>query len=151
MALNLKRQTLGMAQLVVLSATLGITLPLVVLLIWPREIHDAYVDHFFGDTLQRNYGFRVGEIRLHGTEGEPIRWRVITEVTPGGWLDQAGVRPGDTPWDFHGGGIPLLYVWLRELDEDPVVSFPVINAYDYSAGHYKTRTITIRRRPRVGA
>jgi hypothetical protein len=135
---------LGPLQYALLVTTLLGTIPIVVWLVWFPDILDAYVEQAYGPALQEKYGFKVTEVTVTRSDGETFRRKVVTEIAPGGPLAQAGVRPGDSAWGYHRGGMPLFYSHLRELETKPEVTFPVSNVYDYAEGRSSKRDITVR-------
>jgi hypothetical protein len=62
------------------------------------SIYAFVVEQVLLPRLEKPFGFRGGRIVSTDTDPGVARYGIL-EVTPGGRLDRAGVRPGDVPVD----------------------------------------------------
>jgi hypothetical protein len=83
------------------ALVLGLCGIFVVLAIIPmRDISEA-LDHLDLKGYEQEFGFEVGLVPATAFNGPSEGWG-IASVTPGGWMDRAGVRSGDVVFERHG-------------------------------------------------
>jgi hypothetical protein len=135
---------LGFAQYVIVTVTLLVVLPVIVWLSVPGSIHTLYLEQVVAPRLQREFGFEVGLVHLGPRESERTSWQAIARVVPGGVLDRAGMRRGDTGClGVDTGGLGDIYAALELLKRETEVTVSLSNA---ATGRQPCRTVTIRRR-----
>ena len=98
--------------------------------------------------LQLEFGFQGSVMDLSVAPGITEPTYVITAVTPGGALAEAGFQTGDIPASFHGYGSCSLLGAL----EDSAAGRPgeVAVVRDWSAGASTWHRLTVAPRPRRG-
>jgi S1-C subfamily serine protease len=134
---------LGAAQYVVLAATLLVTIPVIVWFMVGDQIYSLYLEDIVGPRVRREFGFEVGWVQVEPTESETGRWHAVTKVVPGGILERAGVRRGDTGClGVDTGGIHDVYAALNALQRQAEVTISLSNV---AVGRQPCRTVTIRR------
>lgn len=137
---------LGWSQLAVMGAAL-LTLFIVLWILFAYDWYELYYREIVIPRLQTKYGFRVGHVTIvrGGTtfyDGDGVK-----SVEPAGKLALIGVRPGDAPFEYHGGGFTSMAYALETAERGGFASFDVVNAYDYAAGVDAFRTVYVH--PRV--
>ena len=80
--------------LLLLLITFGIAIAI------PQPLEAWYYRTQIGPGLERDLGFVAQNQKINPAFGEAAF--VITSVVPGGRFDQAGIKSGDLPFDFHG-------------------------------------------------
>ena len=83
------------------------------------------VEHILLPRFEADFGFRGGRVSVDHPEAPYPRYAIIG-VTPGGRLEQAGVRSGDVPVDYH-QGLVVFYVALRDVSEGKSGEFMVVS------------------------
>lgn len=76
-----------------------------------------------GRAIRDRFGFELGQITFPDGDRLTTIW-AFTKVVPGGPLDLAGVRPGDTVSGFHGRGAgrpEFVYRWLERSEGSEIV------------------------------
>ena len=134
---------LGPAQYAVPAATVLVILPVIVWIVVGDSIYWLYVEQVVAPRLRNRFGFEVGWVHVGPGEAGEGRWHTVTKVTPGGAMERAGVRRGDTGClGVDTGGIGDIYAALELLDRQPEVVVLLSNAAE---GRQPCRSVTIRR------
>ena len=137
---------LGWSQFAVVYAGLmGILAVLWV--ISPYDWQELYYREFAIPRLQTKYGFRCGHVKAVRSGTTYFEGAGIVSVDLDGEFARMGVRPGDAPFEYHGGGFTTMYDALETAARGGFAAFDVVNAYDSSAGMDGFRTIPVY--PRV--
>lgn len=113
----------------------------------PYEWQELYYREFVVPRLQTRYGFRYGPIRMVRDGTVFYEGKGIVNVVPGGRFSRIGVRAGDAPFEFHGGGFTAMNHALETAERGGFAAFDVVNADDWERGRESFRTIPVY--PRV--
>ena len=114
----------------VLFVFLMIVLPLTVWLALPGELSEFYLQAVWAPRLEREFGFKGGQVSYVGNDGRTYSSFGILSVAQGGRLDTAGFLPGDTIWEYHGRAILALYGGLREVQSGETATITVVRRSD---------------------
>jgi hypothetical protein len=120
--------TLDWPQFVVLVLGLCAILAIMAIILM-RDIGDALVRHDLKG-YEREFGFDLGLVPGSPASPPHERWWGIASVTPGGWMDRAGVRSGDVVFDRHGSGLGHLLWAIEQAASGQTACFVVIGADD---------------------
>ena len=118
----------------------------VVWIMFMPQWEELYVREVVVPQLELQYGFRVGPLTF-SRDGTSWDSDGIVRVTRDGELDRLGVRTGDVPFEFHGGGWTYFAHALAAYERNQPAEFDVVNAADWNAGRDRQafRTIQLRR------
>lgn len=134
---------LGAAQYVILAVTLLITIPVVGWFMLGDQIYSLYLEEVVAPRVRRDFAFEVGWVQVGPSESGKDRWHAVTKVAPGGMLERAGVRRGDTGClGIDTGGMNDVYAALDALERQAEVTVSLSNA---AVGRQPCRTVTVRR------
>lgn len=84
-----------------------------------------------------------------GAADDPVRWKQPPDIPRSHqrsvpWrFSQLGIRPGDVPFEFHGGGDIALHDALQAADRGSFSDVDVINAQDCSEAKQEFRTVAL--------
>jgi hypothetical protein len=120
--------TLDWPQFVVL--VLGLCAILVIMTIMlMRNIGDALI-RLDLKRYEREFGFEMGLVPGYPSGQPHDGWWGIASITPGGWMERAGVRSGDVVFDRHGSGLATLLWAIEQAAAGQTACFVVIGAED---------------------
>jgi hypothetical protein len=108
---------------------------------------ELYVWEVVVPQLERRYGFQVGPLTF-SRDGTSWESTGLVAVSPDGKLARLGVRTGDAPYAYHGGGWIFFAHALAAHERNRPAEFEVVNAGDWNAGlgRQAFRTIELRAR-----
>lgn len=137
---------LGWSQLALTACGIASVLCVIGIMFMP-QYEELYVRHVVVPQLERQYGFRVGTLTF-SRDGTTWETEGVVGIRPGSELDSLGVRNGDAPYAYHGGGWTAFASGLDAYERNRPAEFDVINANDWNAGHGRgaIRMITLVRR-----
>lgn len=111
------------------AAGVGIVVLSVSIVLSP-SLYAMVVEQALFPRYETTFGFRGGRGAVNGPKESNARYAIV-EVTPGGILDGAGLRPGDIPVDYH-NGVVAFYVALCEATRGNPAEFEVVSRDDPS-------------------
>lgn len=130
------------ARYIVLLAGIALIVPIALFSIWPWPY--AYVvEQFILPQYEEVFGFKGGPLSVG--DGGPTIYGIV-QVTPGGRLATAGVRPGDIPVEYH-GGLWAFYGALRAAEAGRTGEFMVISESDWDNAWRARRPIALEGLP----
>ena len=97
-----QRIRLGWSQLAITASGIAAVLCVVWIMFMPDYLN-LYVRHLVMPQLERQYGFRIDRLRF-SRDGAAWETEALTAISPGSELDRLGIRNGDAPYAYHGGG-----------------------------------------------
>lgn len=108
---------------------------------------ELYLSQVVLPQLERRYEFQRATVRFM-RDGSGWESTGIVGVVPGSELARLGVRDGDVPYAYHGGGWTYFAHALAAYERNRPAEFDVVHAQDWSAGRGReaARTIRVRRR-----
>lgn len=120
--------TLDWPQFVALVLGLcGILVVLAIILM--RDISEALL-HLDLKRYEQEFGFEVGLVPATAFNGPREGWWGIVSVTPGGWMDRAGVRSGDVVFERHGYSFGELHWAIEQAAAGETACFVVSGQED---------------------
>ena len=126
-----------------LAFVILIALPLVLSLVFSREIYNWYLREFVEPELEEALGFRGGEIDFPGRDDRTYRTYAVIAVRPGGMFEIAGVRPGDVPFGYVHGTRSGFIGHLNSY-RGATLTFRVINREQARDRDWEERLITVK-------
>lgn len=90
--------------------------------------------------LQARFGFEGRRATVNIDSGR-VAFYVIANVTPEGPLWRAGVRPGDRPAEYHGGGSCALLEAMEESVAGREAKFGIVRGGTPGSGEWLTFTL----------
>ena len=96
----------------------------------PYEWEELYYRHVVIHQLQTRYGFRLEQVRAVTEGGLTYHRQAIVDVLPGGEFFRLGLRAGDTPFQFHGGGFTMMHHALETAERGGFSAFDVVNIHE---------------------
>jgi len=119
-----------------------VLLPLVMALAFQDRLFQAYLVHFEGPELQKQFGFSASRTRI-GTGSGAVSYFAITGVQPDGRLYRAGFRAGDLPVGYEHGAESGFYEQLHWVRRGESALVKVVTAEDLARGEAAWRTLRI--------
>jgi len=123
--------TLGWRQWVALAAGLCMVAIAVTLMLERDVVETLYRLDVGG--YEQKLGFRIGRVKGFARGPAVAMWG-IASVTPGGIMDQAGLRSGDVVFSRHGYAFADLRWAIEEAERGRPACMVVINAESARAG-----------------
>jgi hypothetical protein len=136
--------TLGGTQFLAIVAFLGF-LGVAGLFVFSPQVYNLTCSHFEMPEYEKQFGFRLGRIRVLSERGTPYDITAIAEVQPGGVLARAGVRPGDVPKVHH--GIAEMCDALGAASQGSTGRLRLWRGDAIREGRYEEREVLVRLRP----
>lgn len=94
---------------------------------------ELYVRRVVVPHLELRYGFRVATLTF-SRDGNSWDADGIVDIRRGTELDRLGVRNGDVPIAYHGGGWVFFASALVAYERNRLAEFEVVNVTDWNAG-----------------
>ena len=110
--------------------TLLLFLLMLVGIVYGETLEAWYLREAVAPGLEREFGFSTVSVREKDCECSSL---VVSSITAGGIFDQAGVRIGDRPWDYHGREEITFYTRLPRAREEKV-SLPFVRPSNGPSG-----------------
>jgi hypothetical protein len=119
---------LGWPQLAVVVAGVVLILGVAAVFAYP-ELYVRYIQMVGIREFEAQYEFRSGDVLVKQV-GQQTRteWGIVW-VAPAGTFARLGVRPGDIPFEYH-GGVRDMYFALQQASVGEASSFQVYTAAD---------------------
>jgi len=136
--------TLRGTHFLAMIAVLGLLGVLWAIILSP-QVYNLTCSHFDMPEYEKQFGFRLGQIRVLTERGVPYEVTGIAEVQPGGLLARAGVLPGDVPRVHH--GIAEVCGELGAASQGATGYLRLWSGDAIRRGEYQEREVLVRLRP----
>jgi hypothetical protein len=135
--------TLGKSQWIYIFVIFVIILPIILSLVFFKQIYASYLHEFVAPELEKEFGFTGGtESLLENNESSEVF--LIEWVKQGSILANAGFQSGDIPVGYKHGFESGFYLDLLACRKGEEISMHVVNINSVRKGNREWRNLTLR-------